>query len=275
MIRRLLPRPALVVLAIAVSAVPAAAQSPEPPMVVERLYFGRNVTRHWTLSEHDWRSFVDRVAVPRLPGLTTWAGRGTWRDPAGKVVNEETFVMEVMHAEGDGVSAQLDTIAWEYMERFGQQSVMRTTERVRGREYRRGDRTPTPGAAERVDFLTPPGDWPYPFSPAVRVGGLIFVSGQVGSRMENGRLVIVPGGIEAETRQALDNVREIVERAGSSMGRVVKCTVMMADMAEWPRMNAIYATYFPGPKPARSALGANGLALGARVEVECIAAAGE
>jgi len=54
----------------------------------------------------------------------------------------------------------------------------------------------------------------------------------------------------------------------------VKCTVMMADMADWPKMNVIYATYFPGPKPARSALGANGLALNARVEIECIAASG-
>jgi 2-iminobutanoate/2-iminopropanoate deaminase len=135
---------------------------------------------------------------------------------------------------------------------------------------------PRPASAPgpRVEFLTPPGDWPYPFSPAVRVGDLIFVSGQIGSRTEGERVVLVPGGIEAETRQTLDNVREILERAGSSLDRVVKCTVMMADMAEWPRMNAVYATYFPGPKPARSALGANGLALGARVEIECTAAAG-
>ncbi len=262
-------------LSMLASALPAAAQAPAPPMVVDRLYFGREVTGSWTLNDQEWKSFVDRVAAPRLPGLTAWEGRGVWRDSTGKVEREEMFVMEVMHAEGDAVGAQLDTVAWQYMARYGQQSVMRTTSRVWEHTYRRNDRTPSPGAAERVDFLTPPGDWPYPFSPAVRVGGLIYVSGQVGSRMENGQAVIVPGGIEAETRQAMDNVREIVERAGSSMSRVVKCTVMMADMAEWPRMNAIYATYFPGPKPARSALGANGLALGARVEVECIAAAGE
>ena len=124
----------------------------------------------------------------------------------------------------------------------------------------------------RVEFLTPSADWPYPFSPAVRVGDLIFVSGQIGNRP--GTTELVPGGIEAETRQTLDNIRAILERSGSSMDRVVKCTVMLADMAEWPRMNPIYASYFPGPKPARSALGANGLALGARVEIECIAAAG-
>ncbi|HEU4558144.1 MAG TPA: RidA family protein [Longimicrobium sp.] len=134
-------------------------------------------------------------------------------------------------------------------------------------------RTTPPAASPEIQFLATPPDWPYPFSPAVRVGKLIFLSGQVGARMVDGRLVLVPGGIEAETRQTLDNIRAIVEQSGSSMDRVVKCTVMIADMAEWPRMNAIYATYFPGPKPARSALGANGLALGARVEIECIAVA--
>jgi reactive intermediate/imine deaminase len=91
--------------------------------------------------------------------------------------------------------------------------------------------------------------------------------------MVDGRPVLVPGGIEAETRQTLENIRAIVEESGSSLDRVVKCTVMMADMAEWPRMNAIYAAFFPNPKPARSAFGTTGLALGARVEIECIAAA--
>ena len=134
-------------------------------------------------------------------------------------------------------------------------------------------RTQPPAAAPEIRFIAPAADWPYPFSPAVRVGSLIFLSGQIGTRMEDGRPVLMPGGIEAETRQTLDNIRVIVEQSGSSMDRVVKCTVMIADMAEWPRMNAIYATYFPGPKPARSALGANGLALGARVEIECIAVA--
>jgi 2-iminobutanoate/2-iminopropanoate deaminase len=82
---------------------------------------------------------------------------------------------------------------------------------------------------------------------------------------------VVSGGIEAETKQAFENIKAILARAGSSMDRVVKCSVMMADMAEWPRMNTVYATYFPGKKPARSAWGANGLALGARVEIECTA----
>ena len=127
------------------------------------------------------------------------------------------------------------------------------------------------GERERIEFLAPADSWPYPFSPAVRAGGFIFVSGQIGAKMENGAMKLVPGGIEAETRQTMDNIRDILARNGSSLDRVTKCTVMIADMSEWPRKNAIYATYFPGPKPARSALGANGLALGARVEIECIA----
>jgi reactive intermediate/imine deaminase len=125
-----------------------------------------------------------------------------------------------------------------------------------------------------IEFLAPADSWPYPFSPAVRANGMLFVSGQIGSRMENGVVTLVPGGIESETRQTLDNIKAILERNGSGMDKVVKCTVMMADMADWPKMNVIYATYFPGPKPARSALGANGLALNARVEIECIAASG-
>jgi reactive intermediate/imine deaminase len=129
------------------------------------------------------------------------------------------------------------------------------------------------GSANDPRFIAPAEGWPYPFSPAVRVGNLVFLSGQIGTRMVDGRPVLVPGGIEAETRQTLENIRAIVEESGSSIDRVVKCTVMMADMAEWPRMNAIYAAFFPGPKPARSAFGSTGLALGARVEIECIAAA--
>lgn len=131
------------------------------------------------------------------------------------------------------------------------------------------------GASPRADveFLTPEGPWPYPFSPAVRVGNMLYLAGQIGSRTENGELVLVPGGIEAETRQTLENIRAILAQSGLGMERVVKCTVMMADMEEWPRMNAVYATFFSGAKPARSAFGSTGLALGARVEIECIAAA--
>lgn len=128
--------------------------------------------------------------------------------------------------------------------------------------------TPAHTDPQFINMVEP---WPYPFSSAVRSGNLLFVSGQIGSRVENGAPVLVPGGIEPEARQALDNVKAVVEKGGSSMTRVVKCTVMLADMKDWPKFNEIYATYFPGPKPARAAFGANGLALGAHVEVECIA----
>ena len=121
------------------------------------------------------------------------------------------------------------------------------------------------------EYLTPYGPPSYPFSPAVRVGNVLYLSGQIGTD-STGRLV--PGGIGPETRQTMENIRDVLARTGSSLDRVVKCTVMMADMAEWPAMNAIYTTYFPTHKPARSALGANGLALGARVEIECIATIG-
>jgi 2-iminobutanoate/2-iminopropanoate deaminase len=129
-------------------------------------------------------------------------------------------------------------------------------------------RAAAPASAE---YLTPFGAPTRPFSPAVRVGDLIFLSGQIGTDA-SATGGVVSGGIEAETRQTMENIKRTLEAVGSGMDKVVKCTVMMADMAEWDRMNAVYRTYFPAGKlPARSALGANGLALGARVEIECIA----
>lgn len=122
-----------------------------------------------------------------------------------------------------------------------------------------------------VDYLISPAmeGMDLPFSGATRVGNLIFVSGNIGN--PPGKLELVEGGIEAETRQTLENIRAVLERHGSSLNDVVKCTVMMADMSEWPKMNEVYTEFFTAPYPARSALGANGLALGARVEIECIA----
>ena len=108
-----------------------------------------------------------------------------------------------------------------------------------------------------------------PFSEAVAVGDLLFLSGQIG--VVPGTLALVPGGLEPEARQAMENIKAVLGRHGSSMEKVVKCTIFLADMAEWPAFNAVYRTYFPGRYPARSAFGANGLARGARVEVECIA----
>jgi reactive intermediate/imine deaminase len=110
---------------------------------------------------------------------------------------------------------------------------------------------------------------PGPFSDAVRVGNIVFLSGELGTD-STGRLVA--GGITAETRQALDNIKTKLARMGLSMDNVVKCTAMLADIGEWAAMNDVYRTYFPGPKPARSAFGTTGLARGARMELECIAA---
>lgn len=132
---------------------------------------------------------------------------------------------------------------------------------------------PAPAGPPDPEFINLYDPWPYPFSSAVKAGDLILLSGQIGTAMVDGAPQLVTGGIDAEARQTLDNIKAIVERAGSSMERILKCQVMLADMSEWPRFNEIYATYFPGPKPARAAWGANGLALGARVEVDCVALA--
>lgn len=118
-------------------------------------------------------------------------------------------------------------------------------------------------------FIPVAGNSSLPFSSAVRVGGMLYLSGQIGTA-STGKLVA--GGIEAETRQTMDNIRAVTERNGSSMDRVVKCLVMLADMGEWGAMNRVYVTYFPNHLPARSAMGTGGLALGARVEIECLAA---
>ena len=107
-----------------------------------------------------------------------------------------------------------------------------------------------------------------PFSSAVQVGNMLYLSGALGN--VPGTLELVPGGIEAETKRTMDTIKATVEHFGSSMDNVVKCGVFMADMKEWPAMNEVYRTYFKR-MPARSALGASGLALGARVEIECIA----
>jgi 2-iminobutanoate/2-iminopropanoate deaminase len=127
-----------------------------------------------------------------------------------------------------------------------------------------GSRRPAPRPL--TEFLTPYGPPTRPFSPAVRVGNLLILSGVIGTTSTG---ALVTGGIGPETRQALDNIRDVLQRTGSSMERVVKCTVMLADMREWDSMNVVYASYFPGNKPARSSFGVTGLALGARVEIEC------
>jgi reactive intermediate/imine deaminase len=120
-----------------------------------------------------------------------------------------------------------------------------------------------------AEYLTTTVGPPRPFSPAVRVNGFLYLSGQIGTDSTG---AVVPGGIQAETRQTMENIGAVLRRSGSSFDRVVKCTVFIADMKEWGAMNEVYVTYFAADKrPARSALGANGLALDAKVEIECIA----
>ena len=128
-----------------------------------------------------------------------------------------------------------------------------------------------PPAAPAVEFLASPSPAlrALPFSEAVRAGDFLILSGQIGSAP--GTADPVPGGIAAESTQALENIEAILERHGASLDDVVKCTVFLADVSEWSAFNDVYRRYFPKHFPARSALGASGLAKGASVEVECMA----
>ena len=136
----------------------------------------------------------------------------------------------------------------------------------------------TAAAAEQprqpVEHFGPPqipGQPPLPFSSAVRAGDVLYLSGQIGIRAD-GRL---PEGIEAQTRQAMENIGAVLRSAGRGWDDVFHCTAMLDNMSDWPAFNRVYVTYFtPGRLPARSTLGADGLALGALVEVECQAWAG-
>lgn len=129
----------------------------------------------------------------------------------------------------------------------------------------------TPSARSSAEFLASP--YPalraLPFSEAVRAGEFLILSGQIGSAPETDG--VVPGGIAAESKQAMENIKAVLERHGTSLDDVVKCTVFLTDMNEWGTFNDVYRPFFPKHFPARSALGASGLAKGARVEVECIA----
>ncbi len=108
-----------------------------------------------------------------------------------------------------------------------------------------------------------------PFSEAVRVGNMLYLSGQIGIDPATGKLA--PGGIAAETKQTLENIKTTLARHGSSIENVVKCTVYIDDISKWQELNKVYVGYFQKQLPARSALGADGLALGAALEIECFA----
>lgn len=130
-----------------------------------------------------------------------------------------------------------------------------------------------PSSPNYIEYLTSPEmtSMNLPFSEAVRVGNMLYLSGVIGNIPGNKQLV--SGGIKAETKQTMENIKRILERHGSSIDRLIKCKVILADMNEWIAMNEVYLTYFsPSKLPARTASAAAGLILNARVEIECIAA---
>ncbi len=124
-------------------------------------------------------------------------------------------------------------------------------------------------AQERVVVRPPNSESRFPFSPAIKVGNLVFASGQVG--IPPGTITLADGGIGPQTRQALENLDRVFQAAGTSLARAVKCTVFLADIADFAAMNDVYRTFFPTDPPARSTVAVSGLAVGAKVEIECIA----
>ncbi len=122
----------------------------------------------------------------------------------------------------------------------------------------------------QIEYLKTPRPMSLPFSDAVRVGNMLYLSGEIG--VDYKTMKIVPGGIKAETKQVMENIKTTLEKYGSSMDNVVKCTIMIQDMKQWPLVNEVYMTYFKKDRlPARSAFGSTALALGAAMELECIA----
>ena len=126
------------------------------------------------------------------------------------------------------------------------------------------------GDAETVrTFDRDPSLGDLPFSSAVIVGDTIYLSGEIGRAP--GTVQLVDGGAGAQTHQIFANYKATLERLGSGLDDIVKCTVFLEDMTEYAAMNEAYAAAFPGDKPARSTMGVDGLALGAAVEIECLA----
>ncbi|MFD2564576.1 RidA family protein [Aquimarina rubra] len=108
-----------------------------------------------------------------------------------------------------------------------------------------------------------------PFSDAVQVGNLYFLSGQVG--MDHTSRTLVTGGIKKETEQTLENIKAVLKHHDMDMDNVVKCTVILSDINDFAAFSEVYKEYFP-QKPARTTFAAKGLAVGAKIEIECIAA---
>ncbi|HYV44937.1 MAG TPA: RidA family protein [Myxococcaceae bacterium] len=113
-----------------------------------------------------------------------------------------------------------------------------------------------------------------PYSQAVEVGGgrMVFLSGQTPIDPATGQLV--QGDVQAQTRRAMENLRAVLASGGLDFSHVVRCGVFLVDMADFPAMNEVYASYFPGTPPARTTVEVRGLPKGARVEIDCIAVHG-
>lgn len=137
----------------------------------------------------------------------------------------------------------------------------------------RTDRQRAATTSARKQIIQPEGVARLPvFSSAVRSGDFIFLSGALGALPGVNPPQLVEGGIEAETRQTMENIIAVLDAAGATLDDLIKCTVFLADIADYAAMNAVYVEYFPSDPPARSAMAGSGLALGALVEIECIAA---
>lgn len=133
---------------------------------------------------------------------------------------------------------------------------------------------PAAAIAQEKEVIRVPGSLEgLPFSSAVRVGNMLYLSGQIGTLP--GSRELAAGGIAAETRQTMENIKQVLEYSGSSIDQVVKCTVFLLNIGDYAAMNEVYASFFENDPPARSTLAASGLALGAQVEIECIALVGK
>ena len=134
---------------------------------------------------------------------------------------------------------------------------------------KRDQAKPAPAQTTTVEFSSASTPSASRLSEFVRVGNMLYLSGKLGTD-STGKLA--PGGIGPETKQTLENIKSVLEKNGSSMDNVIKCTVMLADIKEWADMNTAYVTFFKKERlPARSAFGTSGLVNNARVEIECMA----
>lgn len=140
----------------------------------------------------------------------------------------------------------------------------------------RTDRGSATEESTRRQVIQPEGVARLPvFSSAIRSGDFIFLSGALGALPNVMPPQVVEGGIEAETHQTMENIIEILAAADATLADLIKCTVYLADIDDYAAMNAVYVEYFPEAPPARAALAGSGLALGALVEIDCIAAVPE